>query len=439
MDSLTETSVSATSQNNEIQAPSNIIKNPINLPYLKEMSLTSPDFVFGLSLVFIAILWLVLLITPFTNIQLMTQILATYSSGMIVAFVLTFFMTLLAGILNSKYSPRLIDVVFSRWTIGYMFLFVVSIVFALMCVKGNVVEWDLRLGFSLLSTCFFLLIPYIIFIKEYLKPEQFIKQMSRQAISKIQHLGSDLESLPEEINQIDYLIISSQQLDDYNTFEKGLAELAWLSEQIPYESGKRQIVLRLESIARSFIAKPHAPVIVLRYLHQFGVSAIRSSRYSILADINQAITDIGEDAIKAHSTFTVNEIINILNQFGRQISGKKDWTTVTKQILRDLGILGDQCLKRKMPASAESIAKGLGEFGETLGQSADFEELTYETINLLKSLAHTAQLAEYDEVRRIIVLSLGNIGKVTTGQPGLKELTTYIISAWEQSSEGLEM
>jgi hypothetical protein len=228
-------------------------------------------------------------------------------------------------------------------------------------------------------------------------------------------------------------------LDDYDTFEKGLAELAWLSERIPLESGKRQIILRMESIARSFITKPHAPVIVLRYLHQFGSSAISSSRYGILTDINQAITDIGEDAIKAHSTFTVNEIIKILNQFGIEICGKKDWTTVTKQVLRDLGNLGDQCLKRKMPASTESIAKGLGEFGEILGRSTDFEELTYETVNLLKSLAYTAKLAEYDEVRRMIVLSLGNIGKVTTGLPGLKELTTYIISAWEQSSEGFEL
>jgi hypothetical protein len=423
------------SQKKELQPALEII----NVPYLNQMSLTSPNFVFGLSLVFIAIFWLVLSVTPFANIQLMTQILGAYSSGMIVAFVLTFFMTLLAGILNSKYSPRLIDIVFSRWTIGYMFLFVTSTVFALMCIKGNVVERDIRWGFGLLSTCFFLLIPYIIFIKEYLKPEQFIKKMSQQALSKIQHLGGQMESLPEEINQIDYLIISSQQLDDYDTFEKGLAELAWLSEQIPLETGKRQIILRMEAIARSFVSKPHAPVIVLRYLQQFGISAIRSSRYSILTDINQAMTDIGEDAIKMHSPFTVNEIINILIQFGKEICGKKDWTTVTKQVLRDLGNLGDQCLKRKMPASTEAIAKGLGDFGEILGQLPDFEELTYETVNLLKSLAHTAKLAEYDEVRRMIVLSLGNIGKVTTGQPGLKELTTYIISAWEQSSEGLEM
>ncbi|MFB3897877.1 MAG: hypothetical protein ACE14V_16420, partial [bacterium] len=200
MNASTEVDTAAINQKNKVPS----LSNTIDIPYLKEMSLTSPNFVFGLSLVFIAILWIILSITPFSNIQLMVQILAAYSNGMIVAFVLTFFMTLLAGILNSKYSPRLIDVVFSRWTIGYMFFFVISIVFTLLCIKGNVVEWDIRLGFCLLSTCFFLLIPYIIFIKEYLKPEQFIRNMSRLALSRIQHLGSDLESLPEEINQIDY-------------------------------------------------------------------------------------------------------------------------------------------------------------------------------------------------------------------------------------------
>ena len=411
----------------------------INLPIIQQVSLTSPNFVFGFSLVFIAILWLVLLITPFTNTPIMAQILAAYSSGMIVAFVLAFFMTLLAGILNAKYSPRVIDLVFSRWTIGYMFLFVTSTVYALMSVKSNLVEGDIRLGFGFLSTCFFLLIPYIVFIKEYLKPEQYLKSIKRLAVSKIQQLPSDTESLPEEIDQIDYLIISSQRLDDYDTFEKGLQILANLIDYLPNELTKRQLIQRFESVARSFIAKPHAPVLVIRNLEQIGLTAIRASRYALVTEINETMTNIGEDAIKAHATFTVNKIISIFNQFGKEICGKKDWTTVSKQLFRNLGNLGDQCLKRKMPASSESVAKVIGELGETVGSSTDFEDLTYEVINILKSLSHTAKLAEYDEVRRAIILSLGNIGKVTTAQPGLKELTTYIISAWEQSSEGLEM
>jgi membrane-bound metal-dependent hydrolase YbcI (DUF457 family) len=406
---------------------------------IHRVSLTSPNFIFGLSLVFIAILWLVLFVTPFANVPLMAQILAAYSSGMIVAFVLAFFMTLLAGILNAKYSPRVVDIVFSRWTIGYMFFFVASTVYALMSIKGNMVERDVRLGFGLLSSCFFLLIPYIIFIKEYLKPEQYLKQMRKRALVRMQQPLRAEESLPDEINQIDYLIVSSQRLDDYDTYEKGLAELTNLAEHIPNETVKLQIIQRMESVARSFIAKPHAPVIILRCLHRLGGTAVRTCRYAMLTEIARSMTEIGEDAIKVHGSYTVNEIISNFSKFGQEICTKKDWTTVTKQILRDLANLGDQCLKRKMPTSCEAIANVLGDLGERLGQSPDFEELTYETVNLLKSLAHTAKLAESDEVRRMIVLALGNIGKVTTGQPGLKELTAYIISAWEQSSEGLEM
>ncbi|MDI6784428.1 MAG: hypothetical protein QME64_10090 [bacterium] len=409
------------------------------LSIIQRISLTSPNFIFGLSLGFIAILWLVLLVTPFTNIQLMAQILAAYSSGMIVAFVLAFFMTLLAGILNAKYSPRVVDIVFSHWTIGYMFFFVASTVYALMSIKGNMIERDLRVGFGLLSTCFFLLIPYIVFIKEYLKPEQYLKQMAQRALAKMQENLIPGESLPDEINQIDYLVVSSQRLDDYDTYEKGLAELTNLAERIPNESAKLQIIQRMESVARSFIAKPHAPVIIIRFFHQLGETAIRDSRYAMVTELARAMTEIGEDAIKSHGSYTINEIIASFSKFGQKICTKKDWTTVTKHLLRNLANLGDQCLKRKMPVSCESIAQVLGKLGEWLGQSPDFEELTYETVNLLKSLAHTAKLAEYDEVRRTIVLALGNIGKVTTVQPGLKELTTYIISAWEQSAEGLEM
>jgi hypothetical protein len=124
---------------------------------------------------------------------------------------------------------------------------------------------------------------------------------------------------------------------------------------------------------------------------------------------------------------------------GESICTKKDWILITKQLLRNLATLGDQSMKRKMPASAELVVKLLGKLGENVGQNSDFESLTYETVNLLKSLAHTAQLAEYDEVQRMVVLALGNIGKTTTSQPGLQDLTSYIISAWETSSEGLEL
>ncbi|MCX7919403.1 MAG: hypothetical protein N3A72_07310 [bacterium] len=409
------------------------------LPFFQEVRLTSPNFVFGLTLIFIALLWIILFIAPFTNLQMMTQMFAAYASGMIVTFVLTFFMTLLAGILNSKYSPRVVDVLFSQWTIGYMFLFIVSIIYALLNIKGNVSEWHLRFGFGLLSTCLFLLIPYIVFVKEYLKPAQYLDKIKRYAMLKIQHMSAETESLPEEINQIDYLVVSSQRVDDYDTFEKGLESLANLIDYLPNEQTKQHLIQRFESIARSFITKPHAPVIVIGYLEKLGLNAIQSSRYAIVQQINEALINIGEDATKIHGTFVVNRIIAIFNRFGKEICYKKDWTTVTKQLFRNLGNLGDQCLKRKLPASCEAIAKSLGELGELVGKSSDFEDLTYEVVNLLKSLSHTAKLADYDEVRKAIVLSLGNIGKVTTTQPGLKELTSYIISAWEQSSEGLEM
>lgn len=416
-------------------------KPETQLSIFSHLSITSPNFVFGLTLVLIAILWLVLSITPFANLQVMVQILAAYSSGMIVAFVLAFFMTLLAGILNTKYSPRLIDIIFSRWTIGYMFFFVASTVYALMSVKGNLVDRDIRLGFGLLSTCFFLLIPYIVFIKEYLKPEQYLKKMSTGALSQMSrnYIGNPTESLPDEINQIDYLVVSSQRLDDYDTFEKGLAALTGLVEHIPNENAKLQIIQRMESVARSFISKPHAAVIVLSFLKQIGGSAIRTSRYAILSEVTRAISEIGEDATKAHMSYTVNEIVQTFSGFGKEICTKKEWMMITKQLLQNLGNLGDQSIKRKMPASAELIAKGLAELGENIGQYPDFEEVIYETVNLLKTLGYTAKLAEYDELRRTIVLALGNIGKVTAVQPGLKDLTAYIISAWEQSSEGLEM
>ncbi len=118
------------------------------------------------------------------------------SLGQIMAniFAIVFTIPLIAiQIAASKYSSRIFKFYFNRWVILFMFFFLALIIFPLLILtKIDSTVPALFIDINLILTAGFLclIIPYLIYTREYLKPEKLIEKLENQnqyLISKIKY------------------------------------------------------------------------------------------------------------------------------------------------------------------------------------------------------------------------------------------------------------
>ncbi len=136
------------------------------------------------------------------------------------AFALVFTITIISAELSSKYSQRMLGRVFTRWTIFYMFIFIVSIVFPLVALV-NISDVAVKVSLILCALCLLFLIPYSLTIKERTSPKKLLEELYEKSVENL----SKYDELPNELEIIDNVIMSSYSFKDYETFEIGIEKL----------------------------------------------------------------------------------------------------------------------------------------------------------------------------------------------------------------------
>ncbi len=108
-------------------------------------------------------------------------LLSSIAQGLFTTFTLFFTITLGASQILLKYSSETWDRFFSPWVVIYMAFFIFSIILPLvLMIKDNhndnceILTW-IKISLILTTICLILLIPYIFWFNETIKPENIVK------------------------------------------------------------------------------------------------------------------------------------------------------------------------------------------------------------------------------------------------------------------------
>jgi len=126
-------------------------------------------------------------------------LLSAISQGLCAVFAFTFTITLIAlQLVASKYTIRVFDFFFNKWTLGFMTAFIVTILYSFVVLSriGSVPVSPVQIDTSLIlaGLSLFLLIPYFIQTKEHLKPETLISKIKQDGIKSISECEENLEN-----------------------------------------------------------------------------------------------------------------------------------------------------------------------------------------------------------------------------------------------------
>lgn len=178
--------------------------------------------------------------TSSTLFNILFQILCTI-------LILVFNIVLVAAQIGSRYSQETMDLIFSKYTILYMFSYLMSILFCLYGLSDRSENINIvRMGNILAIMNFSLLIPFIYTVKEKLKTRNLLTMLSKRVIE------AKKKDKPFEkyLNAIDNIIYSSYKDLDFETFNEGIRKLLTIYIEIPEPGDRltRTIMKTLEHI-----------------------------------------------------------------------------------------------------------------------------------------------------------------------------------------------
>lgn len=121
-------------------------------------------------------------------------ILSSVSQGLAAVFALVFTITLVVAQVSSKYSIRIIRLIFSPWTVLLMFFYAAGIVAPLLVMQSqNEILLDLCIGLD--AFCIFLLIPYSFYLRDQFNPvshvKSFLKKVDLTYIEELRRVHED--------------------------------------------------------------------------------------------------------------------------------------------------------------------------------------------------------------------------------------------------------
>lgn len=262
-------------------------------------------------------------------------LLSSISQGLAAAFALVFTITLVAVQMVSKYTSRALEQFFSWITVGLMMLFIIAIVFPWKIMQSTTFSClEVKISIYLGMLCLVLLIPYLYWIKNKLKPETMFDIFAKRTekvfglnkISLEEFIESETE-LPETVIGIDNMMLSAYMDKDYNTFEKGLNELAKLGLEMEISKKKKQkenlskiardIYTRITNTGITVIDDPIAPFKVLDILEKAGMNAIIHKEKRIMLHVVNGLGFMGiefaERKKKEGVKQSIDKLISLLN------------------------------------------------------------------------------------------------------------------------------
>jgi len=149
-------------------------------------------------------------------------LLSSISIGLAILFAVIFGITLLLPLLFPFHLDKTIKGAISIWTVFYMLLFIVAILFP----WGTLFfpnEINIRVSIVLAVICLLLLIPYLESVVKKVKSDYIFEILSRQAITALENSTGHV---PEAIVSIDNIIRKAVSDHDYETFRKGVKAIA---------------------------------------------------------------------------------------------------------------------------------------------------------------------------------------------------------------------
>lgn len=140
-------------------------------------------------------------------------------------FALIFTISLVAAQIGSKYSQETMDIIFNKYTIFYMFLYLLAIVYGIYGLLNEYTDVNMaRIEVVLAVMNFSLLIPFIYSVKEKLKTKNLLRILSQRVI-KAKKKNKPFNNY---INAIDNIIYSSYKDMDFIAFEEGIRGLLFI-------------------------------------------------------------------------------------------------------------------------------------------------------------------------------------------------------------------
>ncbi|MBL7208760.1 MAG: DUF2254 domain-containing protein [Dehalococcoidia bacterium] len=313
-------------------------------------------------------------------------LLSTVSQGLATVLAVVFTISLVAGQLASRYSPRMMRLVFKPSTFLYILLFVASVVFSLaglatadigvplielsIALLGPLrVTWG-AISLVLAGLCLTLLIPYFVALTRRLTPEALLRDLGSDAKRSL--IKTQGREMPKEVTDIRDTLMSLYSLKYYDAFDAGLAELrdlasfaARLAPEQEDAGGQEShavgdIIDVIGRIGTLTLDDPLAPVKVIRKLSECAIAAAPSSPKQVDESMERLV-DMVDDLVHAGAKGVVTDIVVELGQVAGGTVKKEG--ALGKRMLRLLKEIGEQALLRKWDRVANKVTYALRSVG----------------------------------------------------------------------------
>lgn len=242
---------------------------------------------------------------------------------------LVFTISLVVAQITSRYSLHVVKGFFDKYTLGYISLFIISILL-LIWQLAETSTIIVRISLVLTSACLIFLLPFFLFIREKLDLSLQINYMVADSLRK---LSTKKGEMPTEINTIENVIYSSFANSDYDTFETGVESLCKIAldfqanikgdSKDPENAIARDILTKLKDISVKSIMDPRAPFLVAKNYRNVGVDGIKLKNNSIPDLSSTFLTYIGVKAADEKLDELIRWIVDCLTHIGFYAIEKK--------------------------------------------------------------------------------------------------------------------
>jgi len=346
------------------------------------------------TIAFIYVLKEALFVNPFSSYS---NILTALSQSSAAILAIMFTLLLVVGQLATSYSPRMFGRVFTKVSISYMILFLILVILPLATLAVPNDLWLARIW--LVKSCFFLavlslslFIPYLLYIKDRLNPENLLDELAKRIQNSIAGKTKISKETSEfvlgELSVMQHLIISAIRSGDYGTCNTGIMILNELSGDIPANLILKEYGVSVslsdfitsnildigltaipDPIASSWAVKALRPIRDLKtlkkslfVLRKMGEAVVKNGFEKTAIEIAYNLAYVGNIAINAAMEKETTEAISGLRDLSSDLLEiRSDWEKATKQSVEALDFLGvkaSEKIKNTYDESTKELLRG---------------------------------------------------------------------------------
>lgn len=263
-----------------------------------------------------------------TDIQ---YLLSAMSQALAALFALVFTIVLVVSQMASVHSHRLVDSVFGRETKIYMAFFAMAVIVPFVALKTQyyrkVFVW---VSGTLAIVCIVYLIPFMLSVKENLKIESLLINISKRSVSKVRselrgnyeeyHLSEiEQDECWEEIRIIDNIALSAWNRKDYDTFQIAINKLLWILTEIRSWHTIQEIRGRIGEVGRIITNDSRAINIVLDSIRDSFSCICENERNYPIKELLEDYRDLSLNVAEDGSLISLYHSLANYGQIGKAI------------------------------------------------------------------------------------------------------------------------